>query len=151
MLFTFDHMGSLINLKSSLLEWWQSSIRLDWRSGVGAWTLTLARYFAKMRIRIIGCSGIEIRDQGQSFGLFFFFFFLRWEILRKYLCRWKWSKRKGCWCVWVMYIWEGRLLEGEGFRNKWRWPRVAGETCLQLYLEARKVMRFKCRQVWGCG
>ena len=28
-----------------------------------------------MRIRIIGCSGIEIRDQGQSFGLIFFFFF----------------------------------------------------------------------------
>lgn len=27
-----------------------------------------------MRIRIIGCSGIEIRDQGQSFDFFFFFF-----------------------------------------------------------------------------
>lgn len=25
-----------------------------------------------MRIRIIGCSGIEIRDQGQSFDFFFF-------------------------------------------------------------------------------
>ena len=34
--------------------------------------VTLARYFARMRIRILGCSWREIRDQGQSFGLIFF-------------------------------------------------------------------------------